>query len=122
MPPDRRNENQMLQGLKSNRSTSAGIDGKEIRTDKKVKITAPHDHNLLLGYAYHGGKKETELAIESAMRAHKTWAAMPKHHGRDFSLAGICWLTLSLIVAATMHSVRTPGKCRRLRVGRFFPL
>jgi 1-pyrroline-5-carboxylate dehydrogenase len=56
------------------------LKSKQIRTDKKVKITAPHDHNLLLGYAYHGGKKETEMAIESAMRAHKTWSAMPKHH------------------------------------------
>jgi 1-pyrroline-5-carboxylate dehydrogenase len=56
------------------------IDGKEIRTEKKVKITSPHDHNLVLGYAYHGGKKETEAAIESCLRAHQTWAAMPRHH------------------------------------------
>ncbi|MGB2989349.1 MAG: 1-pyrroline-5-carboxylate dehydrogenase, partial [Candidatus Zixiibacteriota bacterium] len=27
------------------------IDGKEITTDKKVKITAPHDHNLVLAYS-----------------------------------------------------------------------
>jgi 1-pyrroline-5-carboxylate dehydrogenase len=53
------------------------IDGKEIRTDKKVKITAPHDHDLFLGYAYHGGKKEVQLAIDSALKAQKTWAQMP---------------------------------------------
>ncbi len=53
------------------------IDGKEIRTDKKVKITAPHDHNLLLGYAYHGSKKEIQLAIDSALKTQKTWAVMP---------------------------------------------
>jgi 1-pyrroline-5-carboxylate dehydrogenase len=53
------------------------IDGKEIRTDKKVKITAPHDHNLLLGYAYHGSKKEIQLAIDTALKAQKTWAVMP---------------------------------------------
>ena len=54
------------------------IDGKEIRTDKKVKMTAPHDHNLVLGYAYHGGKKEIQMAIDSALKAQKAWASMPK--------------------------------------------
>ncbi|MCJ7507154.1 MAG: L-glutamate gamma-semialdehyde dehydrogenase [candidate division Zixibacteria bacterium] len=53
------------------------IDGKEIRTDKKVKITAPHDHNLVLGYAYHGTKKEFQMAIDSALKAQKMWATMP---------------------------------------------
>ncbi len=53
------------------------IDGKEIRTDKKVKMTAPHDHNLLLGYAYHGSKKDIQTAIDSALKAQKTWAVMP---------------------------------------------
>jgi 1-pyrroline-5-carboxylate dehydrogenase len=53
------------------------IDGKEIRTEKKVKMTAPHDHNLVLGYAYHGSKKEIQAAIDSALKAQKTWAALP---------------------------------------------
>jgi len=53
------------------------IDGKEVRTDKKVKITAPHDHNLVLGYAYHGGKKEFQMAIDAALKAQKSWAALP---------------------------------------------
>ncbi|MCJ7645895.1 1-pyrroline-5-carboxylate dehydrogenase, partial [bacterium] len=53
------------------------IDGKEIRTDKRVKITAPHDHNLILGYAYHGGKKEFQMAIDAALKAQKSWAALP---------------------------------------------
>lgn len=53
------------------------IDGKEVRTDKKVKITAPHDHNLVLGYAYHGGEKEFQMAIDAALKAQKTWAALP---------------------------------------------
>jgi 1-pyrroline-5-carboxylate dehydrogenase len=79
--PERKKLEAALTDLKSKQiEVPLVIDGKEIRTDKKVKITAPHDHNLLLGYAYHGGKKETEMAIESAMRAHKTWSAMPKHH------------------------------------------
>ena len=30
------------------------IDGKEITTDNKIKITAPHDHNLHIGNFYEG--------------------------------------------------------------------
>jgi 1-pyrroline-5-carboxylate dehydrogenase len=56
------------------------IDGKEVRTDKKVKITAPHDHNLVLGYSYRGGKKETQMAIDAALKAQKDWAALPDKH------------------------------------------
>jgi 1-pyrroline-5-carboxylate dehydrogenase len=79
--PERKKLEAALADLKSKQiEVPLVIDGKEIRTDKKVKMTAPHDHNLVLGYAYHGGRKETELAIESAMRAHRTWAAMPRHH------------------------------------------
>jgi 1-pyrroline-5-carboxylate dehydrogenase len=53
------------------------IDGKEITTDKKVKITAPHDHNLVLAHSYRGGKKETQLAIDAATGAQKAWTALP---------------------------------------------
>jgi len=53
------------------------IDGKEIATGNKVKITAPHDHNLVLAYSHRGGKKETQDAIDAAMKAQKAWTAMP---------------------------------------------
>lgn len=53
------------------------IDGKEVRTEKKVKITAPHDHGLILGYAYHGSKKEFQMAIDAALKAQKSWAGLP---------------------------------------------
>ncbi len=53
------------------------IDGKEIRTDKKEKITAPHDHNLVLGHVYRGSKKETQFAVDSAVNAQKAWTVMP---------------------------------------------
>jgi 1-pyrroline-5-carboxylate dehydrogenase len=56
------------------------IDGKEIKTEKKDKITAPHDHNLVLGYVYRGGKKETQMAIDAAVKAQKHWAALPAKH------------------------------------------
>jgi len=53
------------------------IDGKEIKTGEKIKITAPHNHDLVLGYYHQGSEKEVKMAVESAMEAQKTWAFMP---------------------------------------------
>lgn len=76
--PEREKLKSALNELKSKQiEVPLVIDGKEIRTDKKVKMTAPHDHTLVLGYAYHGSKKEVQIAIESALKAQKTWAQMP---------------------------------------------
>jgi 1-pyrroline-5-carboxylate dehydrogenase len=76
--PEREKLKSALNELKSKQiEVPLVIDGKEIRTDKKVKMTAPHDHNLILGYAYHAGKKEIQLAINSALNAQKMWSSMP---------------------------------------------
>ena len=76
--PEREKLKSALNDLKSKQiEVPLVIDGNEIRTDKKVKMTAPHDHTLVLGYAYHGSKKEVQLAIDSALKAQKTWAQMP---------------------------------------------
>ncbi len=53
------------------------IDGKEVKTDKKIKITAPHNHDLVLGHYYQGGEKEVKMAVESAVEAQATWQFMP---------------------------------------------
>ncbi|RKX26260.1 MAG: 1-pyrroline-5-carboxylate dehydrogenase [Candidatus Zixiibacteriota bacterium] len=53
------------------------IDGKEITTGNKIKITAPHDHNLVLGYYHQGGETEVRMAVEAAMEAQKIWSFMP---------------------------------------------
>ncbi len=76
--PEREKLKAALTDLKSKQiEVPLVIDGKEVRTDKKVKITAPHDHNLVLGFAYHGGEKEIQSGIDSALKAQETWAAMP---------------------------------------------
>jgi 1-pyrroline-5-carboxylate dehydrogenase len=76
--PEREKLKTALNDLKSKQiEVPLVIDGKKIRTDKKVKMTAPHDHNLVLGYAYHGSKKEVQLAIDTALKAQKAWAQMP---------------------------------------------
>jgi len=40
------------------------IDGKEIKTGEKIKITAPHNHDLVLGYYHQGSEKEVKMAVE----------------------------------------------------------
>ncbi|MFH2056116.1 MAG: L-glutamate gamma-semialdehyde dehydrogenase [bacterium] len=56
------------------------IGGKEAKTGDLVKITAPHDHSLVLGHYHRGGKKEIEAAIEAALAAQAEWAALPWEH------------------------------------------
>lgn len=53
------------------------IGGKEIRTGNTAEMTAPHDHSLKLGVYHKAGRKEVEMAIESALAARETWANLP---------------------------------------------
>ena len=56
------------------------INGQEIKTGKKIEITAPHDHSLKLGYYHQGSEKEVKLAVDSALEASKTWSMVPWEH------------------------------------------
>jgi 1-pyrroline-5-carboxylate dehydrogenase len=50
------------------------IDGKEVRTDKKISIHPPHDHKHVLGHYYRGDESHVEAAIDAALAAKKKWA------------------------------------------------
>lgn len=52
------------------------IDGKEVRTDKKIEIHPPHDHQHLLGYYHRGDESHVKAAIDAALAAREEWAAM----------------------------------------------
>ena len=53
------------------------IGGKEIRTGDTGKVVCPQDHKHVLATYHKVGEKEVEMAIESAMEAHKTWSRTP---------------------------------------------
>lgn len=53
------------------------IGGKEVRTDKKGKLTPPHDHKHVLGYYSQGSKDHVKEAIESALAAKENWENLP---------------------------------------------
>lgn len=52
------------------------IGGKEIKTGDMGECRVPHDHSTILGHYHKAGKKDVEMAIESAMQARKKWATM----------------------------------------------
>ena len=56
------------------------INGKEIVTTKKIKLTPPHEHKHILGYASKGGKEHVQMAIDAALAAKANWEAMSWEH------------------------------------------
>ena len=53
------------------------IGGEEVRTDKKVALTAPHEIAHTLGYFNEGGSAHVKQAIDAALKAKTAWASMP---------------------------------------------
>ncbi len=79
--PERKKLKAALEELKSKQiEIPMVINGQEVKSDNKAKITAPHDHNLVLGYVYKGSKKDTESAIQAALKAQKEWATLSGKH------------------------------------------
>lgn len=52
------------------------IGGKEVRTNKKVAIHPPHETKHVLGYFHAGEEKHVQQAIDAALAAKDSWAAM----------------------------------------------
>lgn len=52
------------------------IGSKEVRTNKKIAIHPPHEISHTLGYFHAGEEKHVQLAIDAALAAKESWAAM----------------------------------------------
>ncbi len=52
------------------------IGGKEVRTEKKGKLSPPHDHQHLLGNYSVGEASHVKIAIDAAMKSKHDWANM----------------------------------------------
>lgn len=52
------------------------IGGEEVRTEKKEKLSPPHDHQHILGYFHAGDKGHVEQAITAALNAKELWAGL----------------------------------------------
>ncbi|MFN6380601.1 MAG: L-glutamate gamma-semialdehyde dehydrogenase [Flavobacteriales bacterium] len=53
------------------------INGKEIRTENKKRLSAPHEHQKTIGHYNVGEKKHVEDAIKAALDARERWASLP---------------------------------------------
>ena len=56
------------------------IGGQEVRTQRKIRIFPPHDHQHTLGHFHEGDAVHVEQAIEAALSAKETWANLPWEH------------------------------------------
>jgi 1-pyrroline-5-carboxylate dehydrogenase len=52
------------------------IGGKEVRTDKKVRMAAPHDHQHTIAHFHRGDKAHVQQAITAALAAREAWASL----------------------------------------------
>ena len=81
------------------------IGGKEVRTDKKMKINPPHDHQHTVGHFHMGDKSHVESAIKAALAAREQWANLDWEHRASIFLKAAELLAgpyRPLINAATM--------------------
>jgi 1-pyrroline-5-carboxylate dehydrogenase len=53
------------------------IGGKEIRTENKKPLSAPHDHQKILGHYNLGDASHVQMAIDAALEARSAWASLP---------------------------------------------
>lgn len=103
-------ERELLQAkLKEMRSVEMDapmyIGCQEVRTDKKVAMRPPHDHQHILGYYNQGDKSHVQMAIDAALAAKPQWEALSWEHRSSIFLKAAELLTSKYrydINAATM--------------------
>ncbi|WP_020596782.1 L-glutamate gamma-semialdehyde dehydrogenase [Spirosoma panaciterrae] len=52
------------------------IGGQEVRTERKLRVSPPHDHQHTLGYFYEGEAEHVKQAIDAALQAKQSWAKL----------------------------------------------
>jgi 1-pyrroline-5-carboxylate dehydrogenase len=53
------------------------IDGQQVFTETKIRLSPPHDHQHLLGHASEGDASHVKAAIKAALKARESWSNMP---------------------------------------------
>jgi 1-pyrroline-5-carboxylate dehydrogenase len=56
------------------------IGNKLVHTDNKIKLSPPHDHQHILGYASEGDASHVKQAIDAALTARENWANLSWEH------------------------------------------
>ncbi|MCF8348496.1 MAG: L-glutamate gamma-semialdehyde dehydrogenase [Bacteroidales bacterium] len=75
--PERAN---LIQALNSAKAQEVDIpmiiNGQKVFTDKKIRISPPHDHQKTLGYYSRGNEGHVKDAIDAALAAREKWASL----------------------------------------------
>ena len=53
------------------------IGGERIKSDNRVAIKPPHDHQFVLGHFYKSDAEHVKMAIDAALKAAPAWAQLP---------------------------------------------
>ena len=56
------------------------IGGEEVRTDRQLPLSPPHDHQHLLAHFHEGDATHVTQAIDAALHAKEAWANLPWEH------------------------------------------
>ena len=79
--PNSKEREDLLEKYKEMRSQTIDvpmyIGGDEVRTENKVKMAPPHNHEHVLGHFNMGDATHVNAAIDAALAARKEWAALP---------------------------------------------
>jgi len=79
--PERKELQAMLKELRSKEiDIPMYIDGKEVRSGTKVRLSPPHDHKHTLGHFNKSDKTHVSLAIDAALNAKTEWEALAWEH------------------------------------------
>lgn len=79
--PERIELKKMLNDLRSvELDLPMTIGGKEIRTDRRVRIFPPHEIKHTLGYYHQGDASHVNMAIDAAMNAREKWNSISWQH------------------------------------------
>src|SRR5699024_447650 len=76
--PERNQLEKELEQLKSQQiEIPAIIGGKEVKSGNTADVSIPHNHKHKLASVHLCGKKEVDMAVETALEARKQWAELP---------------------------------------------
>ena len=79
--PERAELKAMLSNLRSKElELPMIIGGKEVTTDRRIRISPPHEIKHTLGYYYQGDSSHVQMAIDAAMMAREKWNTMAWQH------------------------------------------
>lgn len=69
------------------------IGGKEVWTEKTIKVTMPHDHDHVIAECCMAGEKELKMAVDAALAAKENWENMPWEHRSAIFLKAADYVT-----------------------------